>query len=116
MIVGFVVLGPWIIFLVYDLLLYISRAVTYEVPYIGGRARGRQRPIAPCLVEKPNGRPRGFSINASAASSGIASPGDREWKRKRGHRKNRSGGGGSRSKSRDTNGWDDGESPVIVEK
>lgn len=44
------------------MLLYIIRAVAYDVPYFGGRARGRRRPRAPSLKERPNGRKRTFSI------------------------------------------------------
>lgn len=46
----------------YDLLLYIWRSVTYELPGIGGRARGRQRPRAPSLTERPSGHRRQFSL------------------------------------------------------
>lgn len=58
-------MGPWFLMIVYDVLLYIFRALTYEVPYIGGRARGRQRPRAPSLAERPSGHRRTFSIGGS---------------------------------------------------
>ncbi len=61
-------IGPWALFIVYDVLLYIVRAVAYEIPYIGGRARGRQRPRAPSLAERPNGRARTFSIGGPMTS------------------------------------------------
>lgn len=108
-------IAPWIIFLLYDLLLYVFRAVTYEVPYIGGRARGRQRPRAPSLAERPNGRRRNFSITRVGVSSGVAGSGDREPRRKsqtRGHLKNRSSGG----KSWDSDDWDVGDAPVFVDE
>ncbi|KAK5135214.1 hypothetical protein LTR08_005463 [Meristemomyces frigidus] len=54
--------GPWIMLLVYDALLYIWRSACYEFPGIGGRARGRQRPRAPSLTERPSGHKRGFSL------------------------------------------------------
>ncbi|OQO01415.1 hypothetical protein B0A48_12970 [Cryoendolithus antarcticus] len=54
--------GPWLLVMLYDLLLYSWRAATYEFPYIGGRARGRQRPRAPSLKERPNGIKRRFSL------------------------------------------------------
>jgi len=60
---GLLTIGPWAIFIVYDLLLYIFRAIAYEIPVYGGRAQGRQRPRAPSLVERPSGRPRTFSIS-----------------------------------------------------
>lgn len=62
-------LGPWALFLISDLILYLIRAVAYEIPYFGGRTRGRQRPRAPSLVERPNGRRRTFSF--TGASSGF---------------------------------------------
>ena len=56
------ILGPWILALVYDLLLYCWRSATYELPYVGGRARGRQRPRAPSLKERPDGHRRRISL------------------------------------------------------
>ncbi|KAI9798171.1 MAG: hypothetical protein M1833_004920 [Piccolia ochrophora] len=67
---GILTIGPWVIFVVFDFLLYVFRCVSYEIPFIGGRARGRQRPRAPSLKERPDGRPRSFSI-AGAASTGT---------------------------------------------
>lgn len=67
---GILTIGPWALLIAYDLILYILRAVTYEIPYIGGRARGRQRPRAPSLAERPSGRPRTFSIAVPLSSSG----------------------------------------------
>lgn len=62
LLLGVITIGPWLLFIVYDLVLYIFRAITYELPYFGGRARGRQRPRAPSLTERPSGRARTFSI------------------------------------------------------
>lgn len=59
---GIVTIGPWAALLVYDLVLYIFRATTYEIPVVGGRARGRARPRAPSLTERPSGRRRRFSL------------------------------------------------------
>ena len=67
---GILTIGPWALLIAYDLILYIVRAVTYEIPYVGGRARGRQRPRAPSLAERPSGRPRTFSIAGPLSSSG----------------------------------------------
>lgn len=64
-------IGPWLLLLFYDLLLYIVRAATYEVPFVGGRARGRRRPRAPSLAERPNGRARTFSIGGPLTGSEI---------------------------------------------
>lgn len=55
-------IGPWAALLVYDLVLYIFRATTYEIPVVGGRARGRARPRAPSLTERPSGHRRRFSL------------------------------------------------------
>lgn len=55
-------------FIAYDLLLYIVRAVAYEVSYFGGRARGRQKPRAPSLAERPSGKARTFSIGGPVTS------------------------------------------------
>jgi hypothetical protein len=43
---GLVMIGPWAALLIYDLVLYIVRTITYPIPIIGGRARGRSRPRA----------------------------------------------------------------------
>lgn len=59
---GLVMIGPWAILVIYDLVLYVFRAVTYEIPVIGGRARGKARPRAPSLTERPNGHRRNFSL------------------------------------------------------
>jgi hypothetical protein len=65
-----VAIGPWAALLVYDLILYGCRASAYEIPVVGGRARGKARPRAPSLTERPSGRRRKFSI----ASRGIDRP------------------------------------------
>lgn len=54
-------IGPWLALLVYDLVLYLFRSAAYEIPYIGGRARGKARPRAPSLTERPTGHRRRFS-------------------------------------------------------
>jgi hypothetical protein len=46
---GVLTMSPWLLFLAYDLAFYIWRSATYELPWIGGRARGKQRPRAPSL-------------------------------------------------------------------
>ncbi|KAH7077705.1 hypothetical protein BKA63DRAFT_564277 [Paraphoma chrysanthemicola] len=59
---GLITIGPWAALLFYDLVLYIVRAVTYEIPFVGGRARGKARPRAPSLTERPTGHRRRFSL------------------------------------------------------
>lgn len=61
------VLGPWIFLMLYDLLLYLVRSATYEIPLIGGRARGKARPRAPSLTERPDGHRRKFSLASRLA-------------------------------------------------
>lgn len=55
-------MGPWVLLLLYDVVLYVFRSVTYEVPIVGGRARGKMRPRAPSLTERPSGHRRKFSL------------------------------------------------------
>lgn len=62
--------GPWLLLIVYDFFLYVFRALTYEIPYVGGRARGRQRPRAPSLAGRPTGHRRAFSIGGPIISGG----------------------------------------------
>ena len=64
-------IGPWALLLVYDAVLYIFRAATYDMPYIGGRARNRPRPRAPSLSERPSGRARTFSLTVPGMPSTI---------------------------------------------
>ncbi|KAF2500388.1 hypothetical protein BU16DRAFT_556856 [Lophium mytilinum] len=75
-------IGPWAALLIYDVFLYIWRALAYEIPVVGGRARGKARPRAPSLVARPNGHRRSFSIgrpssrgnNSPASFSGTNRP------------------------------------------
>ncbi|MCJ1340649.1 hypothetical protein MMC09_005945 [Bachmanniomyces sp. S44760] len=66
---GLLTIGPWLILIIYDLLLYIFRSIAYEIPYFGGRARGRQRPRAPSLKERSRGRPTNFSFASAGGTS-----------------------------------------------
>ena len=61
-------IGPWALLIIYDLLLWICRSIYYVIPYIGGRARGKKRPRAPSLSERPSGRARTFSFGATQFS------------------------------------------------
>ena len=51
------------------MILFIVRTITYDIPYIGGRARNRPRPRAPSLSERPSGRSRTLSLPISAKTS-----------------------------------------------
>lgn len=59
---GVIMIGPWAFLLFYDLLLYIARSIQHEIPIVGGRARGKARPRAPSLTERPSGHRRKFSL------------------------------------------------------
>lgn len=72
LILGTVTIGPWLLVLTYDLVLYIFRSLAYDIPFIGGRSRGSQRPRAPSFAERPSGRARTFSI------PGIGSTGNED--------------------------------------
>ena len=62
LLLGVITIGPWALIIIYDFLLWIVRSIVYGIPYIGGRARGKRRPRAPSLAERPSGRPRSFSF------------------------------------------------------
>lgn len=68
LVLGFATIGPWALFLLYDMVLYIVRAIAFEIPYYGGRYRGRRRPQAPALTERPGGWKRALSINGTSGS------------------------------------------------
>lgn len=70
LILGITTIGPWLLVLIYDLLLYIVRALAYQVPYLGGKARGKRRPRAPSLAERANGRARTFSFGNANGGGG----------------------------------------------
>ena len=65
LVLAFICVGPWIALLIYDALLYLFRTVTHEIPFVGGRARGKARPRAPSLTERPSGHRRRFSLTAA---------------------------------------------------
>ncbi|KAI2819657.1 hypothetical protein CBS63078_5409 [Aspergillus niger] len=70
---GFVTIFPWAALLIFDICLYTGRMLTFELPVVGGRARGKQRPRAPSLNERPGGQPRvlvGLSANTSSGGGG----------------------------------------------
>jgi len=50
--------------------------MTYEVPYVGGRARGKQRPRAPSLAERPDGQPRRMSMVGVRPPSALRNESD----------------------------------------
>ncbi|OOO10232.1 Protein of unknown function DUF3445 [Aspergillus oryzae] len=70
LVLGLITIAPWATLIIFDLVLYVWRMSTYELPIIGGRARGRQRPRAPSLNERPNGQRRAFVL-ASYEATGV---------------------------------------------
>lgn len=64
-----ITIGPWALLMIYDVVLYIFRSVTYEIPFVGGRARGKTRPRAPSLTERPSGHRRKFSLRHSSGQT-----------------------------------------------
>jgi len=68
---GVIAIGPWLLLIVYDMILYLFRTATYEIPYIGGRARHRPRPRAPNLSERPSGKPRSFSLTVPGVPTAV---------------------------------------------
>ena len=90
-----IAIGPWLLLIVYDMILYLFRTATYEIPYFGGRARNRPRPRAPSLSERPSGKPRRFSLTVpgvpTAAETGEgAAEGIRKRLNKPGHERSES--------------------------
>lgn len=65
LLLGMLTIGPWALLIIYDLLLWIFRSIFYLIPFVGGRARGKKRPRAPSLSERPSGRPRTFSLGGT---------------------------------------------------
>ncbi len=62
---------PWVLLILYDFFVYTFRVTTYEIPYIGGKARNRPRPRAPSLSERPDGQPRELRIPAVTTSADL---------------------------------------------
>lgn len=69
LLLGALVIAPWMLVIIYDMILYLFRTATYDIPVIGGRARNRPRPRAPSLSERPSGRPRNLTIPSFSAST-----------------------------------------------
>ena len=57
-----IVIGPWLLLLVYDVLLYFWRFATFQLAHMGGRGNHRERPRAPSLRERPDGHKRQISF------------------------------------------------------
>ncbi|KAM0795997.1 hypothetical protein BDR22DRAFT_893686 [Usnea florida] len=84
LLLGIMTIGPWALFVIYDIILYIIRAVAHEIPSIGGRAHGRSRPRAPSLAERPNGRRRTFSFSGGSSGFSVGDEGGKGGVKRRG--------------------------------
>lgn len=72
MLLGIVTIGPWALLLIYDFAYYVYRSCAYHIPIIGGKARGKRRPRAPSLTQRPSGRKRDAPNMPIPASSTAA--------------------------------------------
>lgn len=81
LLLAFLTIGPWLFLIVYDFLLYLFRLVLFEMPIVGGRARGELRPRAPSVGMHADGRrrSRGVSLLMGVPSSAamVAEGGER---------------------------------------
>ncbi|PNS18534.1 NADH dehydrogenase subunit 3, mitochondrion [Sphaceloma murrayae] len=81
---GLVTIGPWLLIFLYDLVLYLWRAFTHDIPLVGGRAKGKSPPRAPSLAKRPNGHRRRFSLAAlSVDLTAFTIPEDDEYQKER---------------------------------
>lgn len=81
LLLGTLAIGPWILLLIYDVILFLFRAILYDLPIIGGRARNRPRPRAPSLSKRPGGRPRSLSFSLPGVTSAPTTTGIEEKER-----------------------------------
>lgn len=44
-------MSPWLLAILYDFVLWVSRCIWYEIPLYGGRAQGYTRPRGPSFRE-----------------------------------------------------------------
>ncbi|KGO72932.1 hypothetical protein PITC_061600 [Penicillium italicum] len=75
---GLITIGPWAFLIFLDATLWLYRLILWEVPWIGGRARGRQRPRAPSLNERPGGQRRAFGLRGVEIDTGDSEGGNRD--------------------------------------
>jgi hypothetical protein len=72
---GLITIGPWAFLIFLDATIWIYRLILWEIPWIGGRARGRQRPRAPSLNERPGGQRRAFGLRGVETDTGDSEGG-----------------------------------------
>ena len=61
---GIITIFPWAALIVFDASLWLYRMIIWEFPWIGGRARGQQRPRAPSLNERLDEHRRSFRLGS----------------------------------------------------
>ncbi|KAJ5924732.1 hypothetical protein N7466_008919 [Penicillium verhagenii] len=66
---GLITIVPWAALILFDACLWLYRILLWELPWIGGRARGQQRPRAPSLNERPGGQRRAFGMRGVEADA-----------------------------------------------
>ncbi|CAG8940300.1 unnamed protein product [Penicillium salamii] len=76
---GVVTIGPWAFLVLLDATIWIYRMIIWDFPWIGGRARGRQRPRAPSLNARPGGQRRAFGLRGVETDTGGSDGDDRDW-------------------------------------
>jgi hypothetical protein len=67
---GLITIGPWAFLVFLDATIWLYLMILWELPWIGGRARGRQRPRAPSLNERPGGQRRAFGLRGVETDTG----------------------------------------------
>ncbi|KAK4862164.1 hypothetical protein LT330_003302 [Penicillium expansum] len=75
---GLITIGPWAFLVFLDAIIWLYRLILWEVPWIGGRAGGRQRPRALSLNERPGGQRRAFGLRGVETDTGDSEGGDRD--------------------------------------
>ncbi|KAJ6096208.1 hypothetical protein N7486_006954 [Penicillium sp. IBT 16267x] len=69
LLLGLITIGPWAALILFDAGLWLFRILLWELPWVGGRARGQQRPRAPSLNERPDGHRRAFGLRGVEADA-----------------------------------------------
>ncbi|OGE48112.1 hypothetical protein PENARI_c032G02979 [Penicillium arizonense] len=71
-VLGLITIGPWAFLILLDAAIWLYRMILWDFPWIGGRARGQQRPRAPSLNERPDGQRRAFGLRGVETDTGAS--------------------------------------------
>ncbi|KAJ6083162.1 hypothetical protein N7467_007297 [Penicillium canescens] len=74
-VLGLITIGPWAFLILLDATIWLYRMILWDFPWIGGRARGQQRPRAPSLNERPDGQRRAFGLRGVETDTGESDGG-----------------------------------------